>query len=145
MIMEFRSIEIDFDVHQRIELARAGFSDTPNAVLRRLLGIDAPEVEATPIPRTGRNWFDRGVLLPHGTELRMSYRGRTYEGIIDDGQWLVDGRTYSSPSAAAGGCAVTKSGSHPSLNGWNYWQVRRPNDKAPIPISELISESKKSS
>ena len=37
----FRSVDIDFDVHKCIELARESFAETPNAVLRRLLSIDA--------------------------------------------------------------------------------------------------------
>lgn len=37
-----RSIEIDLDVHRAIETGRAGFEESDNQILRRLLGIDSP-------------------------------------------------------------------------------------------------------
>lgn len=134
---KMRSIEIDFDVHQAIELERTGFDESPNAALRRLLKLPAsaspekPEVvtprpiEAQPL---GRPWFGKGVELPHGTELRMEYRGQVYRGVIEQGEWLVDGKRSKSPSDAAGSAAITKSGTRPSLNGWIYWEVKRPQD-----------------
>jgi hypothetical protein len=40
-----REIGIDLDVHRAIEAARQSFEETPNGILRRLLGIDAPAVQ----------------------------------------------------------------------------------------------------
>ena len=57
MMQEFRSVEIDLDVHKRIELAREGFSETPNAVLRRLLGVDMPSV------CSAADWCQRDAFL----------------------------------------------------------------------------------
>lgn len=142
-----RSIEIDFDVHKKIELERRGFHETPNEVLRRLLGLvqKAPPSGAsvekndasssfTPI---ARGWSGKGVWLIEGTKVRMDYNGRTYNGEIQDGRWLVAGKTFTSPSAAAGGVAITKAGKHPQLDGWNYWKVQFPNDDKWIPLAEL--------
>lgn len=201
---QFRSIEIDIDVHKTIELNRQGFSESPNDVLRRLLRIDSkqfpgfPEyvkseepplsetsksggqflkrsskhthsegrkrskksggkrvvkddvdrgqwphvahgsrlVEETP-NKIGRSWWGKDVELPHGTELRMRYNGRKYTGIIHNGGWLVEGRAYESPSAAAGGVARTTGGRQTLLNGWKYWDVKRPSDANWIPINRL--------
>ena len=125
---EFRTIEIDFDIHKMIEMARRGFMESPNDVLRRLLEIGEPSPEHSETSSNGRSWTGKGVILPHGTELRMKYRGRQYSGVIDDGQWLVEGERFTSPSDAAMGVAVTKDGQRPSLNGWIYWSIRRPGD-----------------
>lgn len=136
---EMRTIEIDFDVHKRIELERTSFNEPPNTALRRLLGIDAAASAAPPQPTTpaGRPWAGKGVTLLHGTELRMEYNGRVYTGQIEDGRWVIEGKKFKSPSAAASGVALTKDGRHTSLDGWIYWHVKRPGDAAWLRLSEL--------
>lgn len=133
---ELRTIEIDFDVHKKIEAERTSFSESPNDVLRRLLRLgNATATEAA--KGRGRSWSGKGVTLPDGTELRMEYNGRRYAGTISDGEWLVEGKRFKSPSAAAGGVAVTKDGTHTRLDGWNYWSVKRPGDGDWIAIRTL--------
>lgn len=135
---EFRSVDIDFDVHKRIELARASFAETPNAVLRRLLGIDAARpVQSVIGVGVMRAWSGKGVLLPHGTRVRMDYNGRTHEGEIFDGSWLVEGERYSSPSAAAGGTARTKGGKRTNLDGWIYWWALMLGEEIWVKLSEM--------
>jgi len=136
---EMRTIEIDFEVHKRIELERTSFNEPPNTALRRLLGIEGAAPAAPPqaaVP-SGRPWAGKGVTLPHGTELSMEYNGRVYTGRIENGRWLVEGKEFKSPSAAAGGVALTKDGRHTSLDGWIYWQVKRPGDAGWTAISTL--------
>lgn len=43
-----RTIEVDFDIHQLIELERRNFEETPNDVLRRLLGLSGPNTAEQP-------------------------------------------------------------------------------------------------
>src|SRR5258706_5143368 len=88
---EFRTIEIDFDIHKKIEEVRRSFDETPNEALRRLLKL--PE-RAPPKPTkmngsTGRSWAAEGVTLPHGTAIRMKYNKRLFEGEIVDGRWVI--------------------------------------------------------
>lgn len=128
---ETRTIEIDFDVHKVIETERQSFTDTPNAALRRLLKLgvaNKPAQRSTDSDALRGSWTGKGVTLPVGTELRMEYRSRDHRGVIQDSAWLVEGQRFNSPSAAAGGVATTKSGNRPSLDGWKYWQVKRPGD-----------------
>jgi SeqA protein N-terminal domain len=140
-MQQMRSIEIDFDVHKRIEIARQAFEESPNDVLRRLLEIgglpDAPPNVAPPQGLVGKAWFGKGVELPHGTQLRMDYNGKVHTGLIDNGIWKVEGTESGSPSDAAGSVARTKDGGKPSLNGWNYWQVKRPTDRTWRPLGGL--------
>lgn len=124
---QLRTIDIDFDIHKKIETERRSFDESANDVLRRLLKIDTG---AIPLESpAGWPWTGKGVTLPHGTELRMDYNGRLHTGRIHNGAWLVEGKQFNSPSAAAGGIALTKDGRHPSLDGWIYWHVRQPDAK----------------
>lgn len=137
----FRSIEIDLDVHKCLEAERRGFDETPNDVLRRLLKLKPnakrPNGADSDPTAGGRPWSGKGVTLPHGTLLRMEYNGKGHSGQIDNGEWLVEGSRFNSPSAAAGGVARTRAGKPPSLDGWGYWQVKRPGDARWLPISAL--------
>ena len=67
----------------------------------------------------------------------MEHNGRVHTGRIGEGAWLVEGKNFKSPSAAAGGVALTKNVKHTSLDGWLYWQAKRPGDADWIAISEL--------
>lgn len=130
--MQLRSIDIDFDTWRLIQIEKTGFEEFDFVALRRLLKLPelknderAKEERQAPAPivmtngANGAPWGDQGVRLPHGTPVRMSYsHGRQrFEGVIDNGDWLIDGNRYKSPSAAA--VALTKT----SLNGWLYWEA----------------------
>ena len=60
-----------------------------------------------------------------------------YAGQIDDGVWIVDGERSKNPSDAAGSVAKTRAGESPSLNGWVYWQVKRPGDTSWVALNSL--------
>jgi hypothetical protein len=139
-----RSIEIDLDVHKRIEMARRNFAETDNDVLRRLLGVDGMEAQMIPCAGSGAAWSRKGVTLPHGTRVRMEYNGRSHQGLIENGEWMVEGTPYKSPSAAASGAARTRAGTSPSLDGWVYWSVKRPDDPKWVLLSSLREEGKAS-
>ncbi|WP_298963555.1 hypothetical protein [uncultured Roseibium sp.] len=126
--MQLRTIDIDFDIHQRIEAERQSFDEPPYIALRRLLGLPAltKQAEVKQAPETGRPFVEDGVTIPHGSEARMEYqRGKqVYEGSFLDGMLVVNGKEYPSLSSAAKAVAVTKDGKRPSLNGWLYWKAR---------------------
>ena len=141
MVTNLRTIDIDFDVHQAIEKERTSFSDSPNDVLRRLLKLGAAPSGPLTLPEAGGSpWSSKGVTLPHGTELRMDYNGKRYSGSINNGEWLVEGKRFKSPSAAAGGAALTRDGKHPQLDGWIYWYCKRPGDSDWVGINEFRAQ-----
>ena len=133
-----RSIDVDFDVHQAIELERSSFAETPNDVLRRLLKMIAPSAAAPSAEITGRPWSRKGVTLPHGTRLRMQYNGCQYTGTVENGEWVVEGERFKTPSGAASHVAVTKDGNRTNLDGWIYWYANRPGDTDWIAIKQLL-------
>jgi hypothetical protein len=143
---QFRTIEIDFDVHKCIEAERRSFDEPPNVALRRLLRLGAPAKPVTvSSAETGEPWKGDGVILPHGTALRMPYdRGtQKYKGRIENGKWHINGKNFESPSGAASELAVTKKGKATKLNGWNYWEVKRPGDSQWIPLRALRGQARK--
>ncbi len=137
--MQQRPIEVDIDVYRFIEGKRTSFAQSHNDILREIAGLspsvsglrlvmDAPE---------GLAWTGKGVSLPHGTKLRMSYNGKTHLGEISNGAWHIEGGIYRSPSAAAGGVARSKQGRPVSLDGWSYWEAQLPKSNRWKPIGEL--------
>jgi hypothetical protein len=137
---KMRSIEIDLDVHKCIELARRDFAESDNDVLRRLLGVDGGEAALIACAQSGVAWSGKGVTLPHGTRARMEYNGRAHRGVIENGEWVIGESRFKSPSAAASGVARTRAGTSPSLDGWIYWSVKRPDDTKWVLLNSLREE-----
>jgi hypothetical protein len=138
--MQLRSIDIDIDVHRHIEGNRTSFGQTPNDILRALFGL--PSVTAGG-DQTGErsqpagDWSWKGVTLPAGTELRMTYNGRTHTGVISGGVWQISGASYTSPSSAAAALARSREGKPVSLNGWSQWEVKKPESNRWVLLDNL--------
>lgn len=117
-------IDVDFDVFKALTVMRPDEATTYNDVLRKLLSLDPQSEAPAAAPDVGSGGCEyKGVFLPNGTELRVSYKGRTYTAGIRDGSWIgEDGIRRNSPSDAA--CAITKG----NVNGWRFWKVKRPGD-----------------
>lgn len=129
-----QTIEIELDIHKRIEAGRRSFEESPSDILRRLLnGVPAsPPPESPTAPSAeGRPWSSKGVELPHGTRLRMTYNGVQHTAVIEDGAWLVpnDPNAYNAPSPAAYAVARTRAGDPARIDGWEYWEALRPGDQ----------------
>ena len=142
--MQLRPIDIDIEVHRHIEQHRTSFSQTQNDILRELFMLSTPSAAAVgggrqedaPAAVTG-DWSWKGVTLPAGTELRMTYNGRTHTGVVSGGAWQIAGATYTSPSSAADALARSRDGKRVSLNGWILWEARRPNTRTWTRLDDL--------
>jgi hypothetical protein len=127
------TIDIDFEVYKALTSLRAAEEITYNAVLRDILKLP-PVPTAVPIEGAGapgRAWTWKGTTLPHGTQLKAEYKGQEHMAEIVDGQWLLDGITYGSPSAA--GHSITGSG----INGWWFWFAKKPGEVGWTVLSKL--------
>lgn len=76
-------------------------------------------------------WTSHGITLPNGTQMRMTYHGKTHHGYIHAGLFHVWGQTAETPSGA------TKIIVFEHLNGWDYWFARRPGDADWSRLSDL--------
>lgn len=113
-------IEIDFDVFKEITLRRANEGVTPNDVLREVFGLEPKNSASTSDVSVGEPWMIKGVKFPHGTEFRATYKGKIYNGVVEDGALVVNSKRYPSPSAAA--VAITGN----AVNGWVFWECKFP-------------------
>jgi hypothetical protein len=137
----YHTIDVDVDLHRLIEARRGSFADTPNDVLRRLLGLAQLDQRDVDMTLGGGEWSGKGVSLPAGTQLRMTYNGQTEYAEIRSGAWWIGNKRFFSPSGAASAVARTKQGSVTKLTGWRYWEVKRPGDHEWMPISRLRSHA----
>ena len=145
-MQQLQKIEIDWEIHKLIEAERKGFDEAPYVALRRLLKLPPITLNTSKSAAmdTGLPWRDEGVSVPHGSLARMEYlRGsQVYEGQFLNGKLVVEGQSFDSLSAAADALAVTKDGSKTSLNGWNYWQVKLPNETKWRALNAMRREAK---
>jgi hypothetical protein len=132
-----QQIEIDFEVFKALTARRRSETHTYNEVIRELLDIDVGKAVVSSsldrIAEIGANLSDaltytkgfaaRGLMLPNGTQLRATHKGAVYNAMVSDGKWVnEDGTIWSSPSAAA--TSITGN----NVNGWRFWQAKRPSD-----------------
>lgn len=114
------TIEIDFDVFKEITIHRKTEKITPNDVLRELFGLDPLEKNDDPLMPSGKSWVTKGVTFPHGSEFRANYKGQEFIAEVKDGALYLNGKKFTSPSAAA----VSITGN--SVNGWIFWEGKLP-------------------
>ena len=123
------TIEIDFDVFKALTALRTSETETYNAVLRKLL-----KLQSTPMPTPawgGPGWVCDGVTFPSGTEFRAKFKRQIHTGRVDGSALVVNGERFTSPSAAA----VSITGY--AVNGWRFWDCKRPSDSNWINIDNL--------
>jgi hypothetical protein len=132
-------IEVDFEVFKALTARRRHEGHTYNDVVRELCGLparDSKEIEIIPAarpPGQKRSFVSRDLSLPHGTQLRATYKGTSYCARIDDGRWIdEDGVEHRSPSAAAR--YITGN----NVNGLRFWQGKRPDDQGWLNLDVLM-------
>ena len=100
------TIRIDDDVYDWLQQRAKPFVDTPNSVLRRELGI-AGSIQPLSAREPAGGELDalvRAGLLAAGEELVWRRRGASHRAVVTAGGGLEldDGRTFDTPSGAAG-------------------------------------------
>jgi hypothetical protein len=117
-------IDIDFDVYKALTLKRETESHTYNDVLREMLEL-GPKTKRAILkgPVVGMGWVSKGVTFPDGTEFRANYKGVLYSARVERGRLIAEGdKRASSLSNAAR--LITNN----SVDGWVFWEVKRPGD-----------------
>lgn len=116
-----QTIEIDFDVFKELTIRRTSEEVTYNDVLRSLLKLGPSkklEGEGHVGSEGSQSWVAKGIVFPHGTEFRSTYKGQVYYGKVENGALVVNGKRFNSPSAAAR--EITNN----SVNGWIFWECK---------------------
>jgi len=125
------TIEVDFEVYKALTARRPTENVTENDVLRQLLHLPRQSVSAASDLPAPEDWVTKNVRIPAGTELRAMYKGQSYLARVEEGALVLNGRRFDSPSAAA--MSITRN----AVNGWNFWQARRPGQGAWMLLREL--------
>ena len=89
---------------------------TADEVLREALHIKTEGFTA------GEKYF------PEGTYFVAIYKGRALSAVVENGALEVEGKTYSSLSAAAAHYT-----GRPTTNGWDFWSVKLPGKAEFVP------------
>lgn len=85
-------------------------------------------------PATGDDclpWTVDGFALPHGTKMRGQYKGYTYQGRVHNGVFMLHGKEFMSPCAAA--VTITRN----PVDGWLFWDCQLPDQSDWVSIFEL--------
>ncbi len=125
------TIEIDFDVYKELTFRRSSEEINYNDVLRDLLKLPVKTKQHQPVQNKAQDWIAKRVVFPQGTDFRATYKGKIHHGKVINAALVVNGKKFSTPSAAA--CSVTQG----SVNGWTFWECKRPNDRNWKRINEL--------
>ena len=128
---------------QLIVLEKQGFDESDNEALRRLLGLCNSFGSTLPPKGKSEPWLGKGVVLPEGTILKMTYSDVEYCGTVAGGKWKVGDEYYNTPSGVASKVARTKTGAETSLNGWKCWYVKRPSDTTWVLLDKLRNDNQR--
>ncbi len=119
-----RQIEIDFDVFKELTAKLENESDSYNDVMRRLLKLKAPAPSKLSIAKqAGKPWVSKGVNFDHETKFRVNYKGQMYTAHVNDGRLMISEHGASS-SLSHAARLITNT----SVDGWIFWEVKRPTD-----------------
>jgi len=121
------SIPVSEKTFRRIEDRAKPFEDTkPEDVIRRLLDqTESKRSEKNTGPKPA-DLVSKGGRIPHGSELRMTYKGKEYRAEVDDGRIYWNGQSYSSPSKAAVAVIRSTGSDRTTADGWRHWEVKTP-------------------
>ena len=140
MMISDKMIGIDLQTFKFLESERQTFEDSLSEILKRVTfkNVLTPKLKlecdaATP-------WVGKQLKLPHGTKLRMHYKGALYYGEVINGQWELEGRSFKYPSGAASFISKKHTGSWVSLNGWRYWHAQLPGEEKWALIADMVEK-----
>ncbi|WP_324786630.1 DUF4357 domain-containing protein [Streptomyces sp. H51] len=119
--MTLRKIDVDDEVYAHLEQAATPLVDTPNSVLRRLLGLDRDTATTKPNQHSPLATLVTSGRLSVGQRLvwhRRNYNKTHLAVVTADGRLrLEDGTTHKSPSGACGAISGI------AINGWSAWRT----------------------
>lgn len=80
----------------------------------------------------------RQIKLPNGTDARALYGGKEYFAqILHKGKWSLldeDSNSYAEAKTPSGAAKIATG---KNLNGWKFWEIKRPDDQNWIPLDSL--------
>jgi hypothetical protein len=126
-------IDVSFERWKALTALLRDENDSYDAVIKRLIEDSANDGRPAgaddskrrqPLASGDSGAYFKDVFLPNGTELRATYKGKTYFAEISDSKWIdcESREPRTSPSQAA--YSITNR----NVNGWLFWVVKKPGD-----------------
>lgn len=76
-------------------------------------------------------WVVENVSFPNGTEFRGKYKGCFYYGEVENGALIINGKKFSSLSAAA--VVITRN----PVDGWLFWDCKLPGEPSWMNVHKI--------
>lgn len=140
------TVTISKRAFERLQSLAAPLVDTPSTVVERLLDhweAHSPEKQPHSVgnsavaPAAWRS--SRGDVLPVGTELQGSYKGKTFTARVERAGIQFNGKLFSdlSPAANAAKNLEGTKGKAANTNGRTFWKFQDPTTGQWVPVSVL--------
>ena len=134
-----KTIEVPDDLYKELEKRAIPFEDKePADVIRRI--IDYPRIGSAETDEStcdnGSDLHCRGGMIHHGTRLRKTYKGHSFEAEVLNGKILLNGNSYLSPSEAANAAVCSVGPQSSSINGWIFWEFLDTTTRQWKPLTE---------
>lgn len=122
------TIQLSEQTFRRIKERAIPFEDSkPEDVVCRLLDkTEAEQSEESLSGDTPADLVTKGGRIPHGSKLRMTYKGTEFRAVVDDGKITWNGERFDSPSQAAVAAIRSTGSDRTTANGWREWYVKTP-------------------
>lgn len=123
-------VTISYELFKRLQRHAVPLVDTVEEVIERALdALDGADANASsPVPGgptpPGSDLVSYVGRVPHGTSLRMVYKGVEYFAEVHDGKVVWDGKRFKSLSDAAVAVIRSTGSDRPTENGWRVWQAQ---------------------
>jgi hypothetical protein len=122
--LQMRVIEVAEEVYRELQRRAEPFVDTPEDVIRRLLELDSQSAPTAPAQTGEADLVSHAGRVPHGAQLRATYKGREFTAEVLNGRVIWNGRAFDTLSSAAVGVIQSTGTKRGTENGWRFWQVR---------------------
>ena len=120
-------LEVSEALFKRLQQHAVPLVDTVEGIIASALdALDSVNGNARPdaraaSPVSGSDLVCHAGRVPHGTKLRMRYKGGEYFAEVSNGKVIWNEREFKSLSAAAVAVMRSVGSGRPTENGWRVW------------------------
>ncbi len=124
------AVTISDELFKRLQQYAVPLVDTLDDLIERALdALDRDNGNVTARPPGGSTPPRSDLVsyvgrVPHGTSLRMVYKGVEYFAEVQDGKVVWNGKRFKSLSDAAVAVIRSTGSDRPTENGWRVWQAQ---------------------
>lgn len=127
--------DIDAEIEETIKIVRQSIDRLEQLLEERRADNDDDSGEAP--------WITGGLILPHGSDLKFTYRKKEFSGKVKNGWVVINGLKRKSAKGIVEAVAKKKDGTIPNLNGWTLLWGRLPGESEWQFLNDLRNNTQK--